>query len=209
MFLIALSALQHYSFCPRQCALIHNEQQWADNFLTAQGNVLHERVDAAVLETRRGVRYERGVHLVSEHLGLIGIADVVEVYLQSGLIKPVEYKRGREKASNIDRVQLCAQALCLEEMLDIQILEGGIWYGQTRKREVVSIDARLRKETLSIIDNVRELLEMGITPKASYDKACKACSMFDVCRPNNLSIDDSRYYVSQIFGEREDEKITK
>lgn len=209
MHLIALSALQHYAFCPRQCALIHNEQQWSENFLTAQGNVLHERVDAALPETRQGVRYERSVHLSSEKLGIVGLADVVEIYLNSGEIRSVEYKRGREKLTNIDKVQLCAQALCLEEMLNTCIREGVLWYGQTRKREIIVLDDALRKETLDIIAKVRELLNSGETQQAKYDKSCKACSLIDICQPSQLSKDHSGRYISEIFQRENNEEITE
>ena len=121
---IPLSALQHYAFCPRQCALIHNEQQWAGNFLTAQGDLLHERVDAGEPETRKGVRFERSVHVFSLALGVGGILDLLEVDTQTGALRPVEYKRGRPKKDNWDKVQLCAQALCLEEMRNTTIAEG-------------------------------------------------------------------------------------
>lgn len=134
MQIVPISALQHYAFCPRQCALIHNEQVWADNFLTAQGNALHERVDSGEPETRRGVRFERSVHLFAEQLGLTGIADMVECNTKTGALKPVEYKRGKPKPTPMDEIQLCAQALCLEEMTAQTIPEGALWYMQTRHR---------------------------------------------------------------------------
>ena len=126
---IPLSALQHYAFCPRQCALIHNEQQWAGNLLTAQGDLLHERVDAGEPETRKGIRFERSVHVFSLILGMGGILDLLEINIHSGAMCPVEYKRGRPKKDHWDKVQLCAQARCLEEMRDAIITEGALWYG--------------------------------------------------------------------------------
>ena len=114
--LIPLSALQHYAFCPRQCALIHNEQAWAENYLTAQGKALHERVDSGEPETRKGVRFERTVHVSAEKLGISGVLDLVEVETKTGRLKPVEYKRGKPKPDPMDEIQLCAQGLCLEEM---------------------------------------------------------------------------------------------
>ena len=156
---IPLSALQHYAFCPRQCALIHNEQQWAGNFLTAQGDLLHERVDAGEPETRKGVRFERSVHVSSLALGVGGILDLLEVDTQTGALRPVEYKRGRPKKDNWDKVQLCAQTLCLEEMRNTTIAEGALWYGQTRHREFVQFDAALRAETRTVIHEERNLLE--------------------------------------------------
>lgn len=114
--LIPLSALQHYAFCPRQCALIHNEQAWAENYLTAQGKALHERVDSGEPETRKGVRFERTVHVSAEKLGISGVLDLVEVDTKTGRLKPIEYKRGKPKPEPMDEIQLCAQGLCLEEM---------------------------------------------------------------------------------------------
>lgn len=114
--LIPLSALQHYAFCPRQCALIHNEQAWAENYLTAQGKALHERVDSGEPETRKGVRFEWTVHVSAEKLGISGVLDLVEVETKTGRLKPVEYKRGKPKPDPMDEIQLCAQGLRLEEM---------------------------------------------------------------------------------------------
>ena len=111
--LIPLSALQHYAFCPRQCALIHNEQAWAENYLTAQGKALHERVDSGAPETRKCVRFERTVHVSAEKLGISGVLDLVEVDTKTGRLKPVEYKRGKPKPDPMDEIQLCAQGLCL------------------------------------------------------------------------------------------------
>ena len=130
--LIPLSALQHYAFCPRQCALIHNEQAWAENYLTAQGKALHERVDSGEPETRKGVRFERTVHVSAEKLGISGVLDLVEVDTKTGRLKPVEYKRGKPKPDPMDEIQLCAQGLCLEEMTGQTVSEGALWYMQTR-----------------------------------------------------------------------------
>ena len=127
---IPLAALQHYAFCPRQCALIHNEQAWAENYLTAQGRSLHERVDSGEPETRKGVRFERSVHVSAQQLGISGIIDMVEHDLASGRLKPVEYKRGKPKPEPFDEIQLCAQALCLEEMTGQTIAEGALWYSR-------------------------------------------------------------------------------
>ena len=124
--LIPLSALQHYAFCPRQCALIHNEQAWAENYLTAQGRVLHERVDSGEPETRKGVRFERTVHVSAEKLGISGVLDLVEVDTKTGRLKPVEYKRGKPKPDPMDEIQLCAQGLCLEEMTGQTVNEGAL-----------------------------------------------------------------------------------
>lgn len=133
---VPLSALQHYAYCPRQCALIHNEQVWAENSFTAEGQLLHQRVDSGVPETRKGIRYERGVMVSAEQLGLTGKLDMVEIDLDTGNQKPVEYKRGKPKVEDWDRIQLCAQALCLEEMRAIRVQEGAIWYWEVRHREL-------------------------------------------------------------------------
>lgn len=184
--LIMLSALQHYLYCPRQCALIHIEQVWSENLFTAEGRVMHEKVDAAKYESRKNIRIEYGVPMRSLRLGLIGKADAVEFHrMDDGtwLPFPVEYKRGKSKTDNCDRVQLCAQAVCLEEMLDVEILEGSLFYGQTRRREDVVFDRDLRMETEGIAENVHELIESGITPKPEYSKKCERCSLLELCMP--------------------------
>ncbi|TCT13877.1 CRISPR-associated exonuclease Cas4 [Bibersteinia trehalosi] len=198
---ISLSALQHYAFCPRQCALIHNEQAWAENYLTAQGQALHERVDSGEQETRKGIRFERTVHVAAEKLGISGILDLVERDLKTGELKPVEYKRGKPKLEPMDEIQLCAQALCLEEMTGQTIEEGALWYMQTRHRVPVVFSDGLRQTTLDTIAQVRELLKSGRTPAPEYSKHCKACSLLDICQPKLLEGDRSVGYVAGLFGE--------
>ncbi|AUI65274.1 MULTISPECIES: CRISPR-associated protein Cas4 [Glaesserella] len=200
MRMISLSALQHYAFCPRQCALIHNEQVWAENYLTAQGRALHERVDSGEPETRKGVRFERSVHVAAEQLGLSGVLDMVEHDLKTGELKPVEYKRGKPKPEPFDEIQLCAQALCLEEMTGQTINEGALWYMQTRHRLPVVFSAELRKRTLDVIKSVRALLDSGQTPPPEYAKRCKACSLIELCQPKLLGKDRSVGYVAGLFG---------
>ncbi len=201
MHTLPLSALQHYVFCPRQCALIHNEQAWAENYLTAQGNALHERVDHGEPETRHGIRYERSVHVCAEKLGVSGILDMVEHDTHSGSLKPVEYKRGRPKTHKADEIQLCAGALCLEEMTGQTITEGALWYGQTRHRVAVPFSGCLKAETLATIAATRELLASGQTPPPHYDKHCKACSLIDLCQPKLFEKDKSLQYVKNLFSE--------
>ena len=198
---ITLSALQHYSFCPRQCALIHNEQAWAENFLTAQGRALHERVDGGEPETRKGVRFERSVHASAEKFGISGVLDMIEHELATGRLKPVEYKRGKPKVGLWDKIQLCAQALCLEEMTGKTVAEGALWYQQTRHREPVVFSGSLREETLAVIEKVSSLLESGATPPPVYGKHCKACSLVEICQPQLLGKDRSVGYVEGLFGE--------
>lgn len=192
--LIQLSALQHLVFCERQCALIHIEQLWSENVLTAEGKIMHNKVDTADRESRGNIRIEYGVPMRSLRLGLIGKADAVEfhkpcpvMYLNGNGEKwipfPVEYKRGKSKLDNCDRVQLCAQAICLEEMLNVEIPEGALFYGQTRRREDVKFDSPLRKETEEAARRLHELIAPGITPKAEYSKKCERCSLVDRCLP--------------------------
>ena len=183
---LPLSALQHWLFCPRQCALIHVERLWEENRLTAEGRVLHERADEGVPESRDGVRVLRSVQVASEAHGLHGVADVVEMRPgDSGSVPyPVEYKRGRPKAHRADEVQLCAQALCLEEMLDAPVLEGALFYGANRRRKPVAMDAALRALTLSVAADARAALERGALPPPVHDpKRCDACSLAGLCRP--------------------------
>ncbi|BFU59612.1 MULTISPECIES: CRISPR-associated protein Cas4 [Rodentibacter] len=198
--LISLSALQHYAFCPRQCALIHNEQAWAENFLTAQGRALHERVDSGEPEVRKGIRFERTVHVSAEKLGISGILDLVERNLKTNELKPVEYKRGKPKPDPMDEIQLCAQALCLEEMTGQTINEGALWYMQTRHRLSVVFSAELREKTLAVINAARSLLNSGQTPPPEYGKRCKACSLIELCQPQLLERDKSKRYVVGLFG---------
>ena len=180
--LLPLSALQHYIYCPRQCALIHLEQQWVENRYTAEGRAQHSRVDRPEHETRDGIRTEYAVLLRSLRLGLIGKADAVEFHAEN--VFPVEHKRGRPKPTHCDLVQLCAQALCLEETLGVKIGEGAIFYGQPRRRLPVEISSELRKETEQTAAALHQLIQSGKTPPADYDKKkCEACSLLEICMP--------------------------
>jgi CRISPR-associated exonuclease Cas4 len=183
--LIQLSALQHLVFCERQCALIHIEQVWSENLFTAEGRIMHDKVDTANRESRGNIRIEYGVPMRSLRLGLIGKADVVEFhkYGDTWIPFPVEYKRGKPKMDDCDKVQLCAQAICLEEMMNAEIPEGALFYGQTRHRIDVKFDSALRKETESAAVRLHELIASGITPKAEYSKKCERCSLVDLCLP--------------------------
>jgi CRISPR-associated exonuclease Cas4 len=184
--LLMLSALQHILFCERQCALIHIEQIWVENLYTAQGRIMHERVDRTGRESRREIRLEFGVPLRSLRLGLVGKADMVELHRQENgdwLPFPVEYKRGKAKKENWDRVQLCAQAMCLEEMLDVTVPEGALFYGKNRRRQAVAFDDDLRGRTAETATRLHILIGSGITPPASYAKKCDTCSLFEICMP--------------------------
>lgn len=181
---IPLSALQHYVFCPRQCALIHAEQTWEDNRFTARGTRLHERVDSGQDELRDGLRIRRALPLYSDAHGLTGRADVVEV--AGGTPQPVEYKSGRPKTHLADHVQLCAQGLCLEEMFGQPLAGGVLYYVATRRRVEVPFTPELRAATLEVIAGTRAMLDAGITPPPVADERCKACSLIDACLPYAL-----------------------
>jgi len=187
--LIPISALQHLLFCERQCALIHLERLWAENRFTAEGRILHERVERGGRETRGDVRTEYSVLLNSLRLGITGIADAVEFHREGERWSPfpVKHKRGQPKADRCDEVQLCAQALCLEEMLGVRIDCGALYYGKIRHRRDVIFDKSLRDETENTARQVHELFENGITPAAKYSEKCKSCSLYDLCVPRSTS----------------------
>jgi len=185
--LLPLSALQHYLYCPRQCALIHIDGLWAENRLTVEGRHLHERVDSDRDTRRDDVRTARGLRIRSLRLGIVGRADVVE-FRRTGPPRPIEYKHGRPKQIDADRVQLCAQALCIEEMLGATIPEGDLYYGLTHRRERVPLSKTLRARTEATIASVRALVDMGVTPRAEYEKRkCDRCSLKDLCLPNGTA----------------------
>lgn len=184
--LLQLSGLQHILYCKRQCALIHLEQLWADNFFTAKGIVMHDKAHENKYEYKKGVIIERDVYLKSYALGLVGKSDVIEFHKSknSQLTPfPVEYKSGKAKNDNTDKVQLCAQALCLEEMLNTQILKGALYYGKTHSRLEVDFNKSLRDETIMLSKEFHDLMESKITPKAEYSKKCDNCSFKELCLP--------------------------
>ena len=184
--LIPISALQHTLYCVRQCALIHVEQIWAENRLTAEGRILHDKSDQPANEKRRGVRTVTAMPLRSLRLGVSGVADVVELHNSSGktIPFPVEYKRGSPKAHRADEVQLCAQAICLEEMFAVDLVEGALFYGETRRRCPVVFDVDLRDLTENIANKTRELILTGVVPRVAYQaKRCRACSLLEICQP--------------------------
>lgn len=187
---VPISALQHYLYCDRQCALIHVERIWQESRHTAEGRVLHQRADQYGHEQRRGVHTAMALPLAHESLGLIGYADIVEFDKRSDIVvvRPIEYKRGRPKAHRADDVQLCAQALCLEDMLGVNIDEGALFYGQTKRRQMVAFDAQLRTLTRETAWATRRLLADGQTPPAVYEsKKCDRCSLYGQCQPQALS----------------------
>jgi CRISPR-associated exonuclease Cas4 len=200
-----LSALQHFAFCPRQCALIHVERQWAENTLTAEGRVMHDRAHDAGRETRGDLRIARALPLHSAALGLHGVADVVEFHRQpNGAWRPfpVEYKRGRPKHRPIDAVQLCAQALGLEEMLCTAVPAGALFYGETHRRHDVTFDDELRAETRHLAAEVHALLASGRTPPPVYGPKCRSCSLLELCRPQAVTRSASAY-LARVFAARD------
>lgn len=213
---IMLSALQHYQFCPRQCALIHVSQEWAENVLTTQGAVLHERADQPGLESRGNVRFVRAMQLSSKSLGVAGKADVVQ-FDQSdtgvaikdwpGLWQPmpVEYKRGKPKRNDCDHVQLCAQAICLEETLNCDIAEAALYYGQTRRRHRVQLTAKLRSVVADTCKKIHELIRAGSVPRAERQAKCKQCSLLDICLPSRRKASAAIWLDAQLTAHLETE----
>lgn len=196
---LPLSALQHFAYCPRQFALIHIEQQWAENRFTAEGQLLHQRVNDGGSEQRGDVHIARSLRLACTELRVSGIADVVEFHkvAQGGCELPgragywqpypVEYKRGRSKADDWDRIQLCAQAMALEEMLDVPVYEGAVFYGKPRRRERVDIDERLREKTHALAIATHTLFENRRTPPPEPGAKCDHCSLRGICSPDRAS----------------------
>lgn len=185
--LLPISALQHLLFCERQCALIHIEQLWAENRFTVEGQHLHRKAHAAGTQQRDGVRVARGLALRSYRLGLIGKADVVEFAEDNSQITPIEYKRGKPKTNDCDRVQLCAQAMCLEEMLGAPVRIGALFYGKRRRRTEVVFDQSLRELTTSVAERLHKLIAAGQTPLARREPKCDHCSLFSLCMPGPVS----------------------
>lgn len=186
--LIAISGLSHLIYCERRFSLIHIEQLWEENRFTAEGEVLHERVDTTGHESRKHFRQEFAMSMRSLEYGLIGKADLVEFYLKADgsvtEVIPVEFKRGRDKESDVDRVQLYAQSLCLNEMIGAEALRGEIYYLRAHRRTSVEYSAELRAKTLIAIDRARELLVAGKTPAANYERdKCDRCSLMEFCMP--------------------------
>ena len=184
---LPISGLQHLAFCPRQWALIHLEQMWVENVRTAEGRLLHEKADLPGESRRAGVRTVRGMWLRSDRLHLTGRADIVEFRPEP---YPVEYKRGKSKPNDCDTVQLCAQALCLEEMLQTAIARGAIFYGNPRRRLEVDFTPELRVRTEELAATMHRLYRSGVTPAATPGPYCRNCSLVDVCLPEATSHND-------------------
>ncbi len=196
--MLMLSGIQHFMFCPRQWALIHMEQQWDENRLTVEGELLHQRVDDPFTRQKNGdVITLRSVTIASKQLGLYGLTDAIELHPQEstentichslypGYWKPypIEYKRGHSKPDERDEVQLAAQVICLEEMYDIHLDKAALYYGETRHREEIIVDERLRKLTCQLAEEMHRVFQSGVVPKAEKKSHCKSCSIVDICMP--------------------------
>jgi CRISPR-associated exonuclease Cas4 len=178
---ISISALNQFIFCPRRCALMHVEGIWSDNEHTAKGTILHKTADDSGYETEKGVKLLRALPLFSEKFGLSGKADIVE--RRGAEIIPVEYKKGKRRQFENDDIQLCAQALCLEEMFETTVARGFIFHAASRRRREVVFDAALKNETIKTIEAVRALLQSETVPAAELKPRCDGCSLYGICLP--------------------------
>lgn len=200
-----LSELQHFTFCRRQWALIHIEQQWNDNLLTTKGEIMHDRVhDDSLTELRGEKLIVRGMRVKSNQLAATGICDVVEFTKDASGValfgrdgkwkpRPVEYKRGKEKTDQSDEMQLCGQAICLEEMLCCKIESGDLFYGETHRRTQVEFTQDLRDMVIRSLAEMNEFFEKGYTPKVRVSKSCKSCSLKNICLPEMESVSAKKY----------------
>jgi len=210
---LLLSGLQHFAFCRRQWALIHIEQQLSENVRTVEGMIFHRRAhDDVQFEARGDVLIARGLRIASQRLNVVGVCDVVEFHRDSAGIElfgregrwsvyPVEYKKGVSKQNDADRLQLCGQAMCLEEMLACDIPEGSLFYGATRHREQVQFTDELRKHVSDMLDEMRQLFERGYTPKAKPTQGCNACSLKESCLPSLNKLPKVSAYIAGYTGE--------
>ena len=206
---LQLSGLQHFAFCRRQWALIHIEQQWRENLRTVEGDLFHRRAhDEQAREHRGDVLILRGLSVVSPTLGISGKCDVVEFRADPGGVPirgeeglwlpfPIEYKRGAPKAHQADELQLCAQAMCLEEMLCCRIPEGALFYGETRRRTLVPFSKELRETVRGMLEEMHQLYRRGYTPKVRRSKSCSACSLQELCLPVLMKERDVDAYLRQ------------
>lgn len=210
---LALSGLQHFAFCRRQWALIHIEQQWQENYLTTAGHLEHERAhDYEQSESRGDTLIMRDLRVFSRHLGITGACDVVEFHQsddgvplrgRNGLWSayPIEYKHGQSKTVDADRLQLCAEAICLEEMLSCEIVEGALFYQRTRRRERVELTEELRGTVVAMVQEMHQLFSRGHTPRVKPRKACSACSLKDICLPELLKAKSAEQYIHAYVNE--------
>lgn len=211
---IAISGLQHLAFCKRQWGLIHLNQEWAENFLTANGKIMHERVDSGYQEFRKGVKQFSGLHIKNMELGLYGRMDVLEIEKTDGpsvdipwiklsgnwRLRPVEFKHGKPKDHDADLVQLCAQALCLEEMTGLNVQEGSIFYCELRRRTEFEFDDEIRTRTIELAKEAHQLISSGLLPEVESNHNCKSCSLIDFCQPNTGNQKKLNDYYQELFG---------
>lgn len=213
---LLLSGIQHFAFCRRQWALIHIEQQWQENLRTIEGEILHEKThDNTIKEKRGDLIVSRGMAIFSRTLGLSGNCDVVEFHKSSDGVEifdrdekykpvPVEYKRGKPKEDDSDVLQLCAQAICLEEMLLCKIPEGFLFYGETKRRLKISFDDEMRQRLKMIVKEMHDLYNRRYTPKVKLSKSCKACSLTELCMPKLCKNPSVKDYIRKNIQEVEE-----
>ena len=215
--LLPISALQHFSYCPRQFALIHMERIWRENMLTAKGRILHDKAhDPFLVEKRGDIIISRAIPLISYSLGVFGEADVVEFHAASDGVEvanrngkwnpvPIEYKKGKPKLEPHDRIQLCAQAICLEDMLKIKINAGYLFYWEVRSREKIEFDAAIRELTYITAEEMHHIYDNGVLPKAQKKKKqCRQCSLYVDCLPALAGTENVDRYIDYAFGDIED-----
>ncbi len=212
---LMISGIQHFTFCRRQWALIHIEQQWADNIHTVVGELMHKKAhDPDLTEKRKDVLITRALPVSSKVLGISGECDVVEFHRQDEGVKlcghrgyygiyPVEYKKGSPKQSEEDVLQLTAQVLCLEEMFSAEIPEAALFYGETRRREIITITEELRQRVKSMVAEMHQYYSRKYTPKVKYGKYCNACSLKEICMPKLGKAISVRKYMEQALGDAE------
>ncbi|OPY85579.1 MAG: PD-(D/E)XK nuclease superfamily protein [Syntrophorhabdus sp. PtaU1.Bin153] len=201
---IHIGALQHYVYCPRQCALIHVEGVWEDNVFTVRGEILHEKVHTDSYESRGALRTVRGLKIHSWRLGIVGRADVVEFRPPPTPnapeeVLPVEFKSGRPKENLSDKAQLCAQVMCLEEMLGTRIARGAFYYDRIRRRHVVDITHELRRQTEEIISAVHDIVRKQLVPTAKFGARCRHCSLENICAPKSMNERKLRQYMEALY----------
>lgn len=211
---LMLSGLQHFAYCRRQWALIHIEQQWAENERTIDGQLFHKKAhDAGSTEKRGNLIITRGLHIKSAELGVTGICDVVEFHKSEQGITlfsfegqwqpyPIEYKKGEPKENNADELQLCAQAMCMEEMLLCDIPYGSLFYGQNRRRTQVEFTDELRTQVKTVLEEMHELWKKGYTPKVKPQKGCNACSLKEICIPRLMKTKSVSSYIEENLAEK-------
>lgn len=210
---LMISGIQHFKFCRRQWALIHIEQQWAENEHTVIGELMHKKAhDPYLTEKRKDTIIARALPVASKEMGVTGECDVVEFHrCEDGIrlhghrglfsVYPIEYKKGKPKATEEDQLQLTAQAMCLEEMFSTQIMEGALFYGETKRREVVEITEALRREVKETFLEMHQYYERKYTPKVKMSKGCNRCSLKEICMPRLEKTISVKKYISQVFQE--------